>query len=68
MTNTFDEAQGTFLVLANGEGQHCIWPSYAAVPAGWVSMREPSSRAEAIAYVERSWLDVRHRSLVELRP
>jgi MbtH protein len=68
MTSPFDDEQGTFLVLANDEGQHCIWPSFAAVPAGWVSMREPSSRAEAIAYVEKSWLDMRPRSLVELRP
>ena len=36
--NPFDDENGTFLVLANDEGQHCVWPEFAAVPDGCDSL------------------------------
>jgi MbtH protein len=35
VTNPFDDADGTFLVLINDERQHSLWPSFAAIPNGW---------------------------------
>jgi len=35
MTNPFENPEGRYLVLVNGEGQHSLWPSFCEVPAGW---------------------------------
>ncbi|MFB7938266.1 MbtH family protein, partial [Streptomyces sp. NPDC056049] len=33
--NPFDNAENPFHVVVNDEGQHSLWPAFAAVPAGW---------------------------------
>ena len=64
-TNPFDDEDGTFLVLANAEDQHSLWPVFAPVPDGWRIVNGESTRAEALAYVEANWTDLRPRSLRE---
>lgn len=59
MTNPFDDQDGTFLVLVNDEGQHCLWPAFAAVPAGWATALGESTRDAALSYVEQNWTDMR---------
>src|SRR3984885_5427461 len=34
-TNPFDDETGSFVVLVNDEDQHSLWPTFAALPAGW---------------------------------
>jgi MbtH protein len=63
MANPFDNEDGTFLVLVNDEGQHSLWPSFAAVPEGWRVVLDASDRATAVAYVETNWTDMRPLSL-----
>lgn len=65
VTNPFDDQDGTFLVLVNHEDQYSLWPAFADVPAGWRVALQESSRADALSYVERNWLDMRPRSLRE---
>ena len=65
MTNPFDDPDGTFLVLVNDEGQHSLWPAFAAVPAGWEVAHDRDTRDACLAYVEANWTDMRPRSLVE---
>ncbi|RZQ64699.1 MbtH family protein [Amycolatopsis suaedae] len=65
MSNPFDDADGTFLVLVNDEGQHSLWPEFAAVPAGWTTVFGPCPKQECLDYVEANWTDLRPRSLVE---
>lgn len=65
MTNPFDNVNGTFFVLVNDEGQHSLWPDFAAMPAGWQSVFGPSSRDECTSYVEDHWVDMRPQSLVD---
>ncbi len=65
MTNPFDDADGTFLVLVNDENQHSLWPAFRDVPAGWRVAQGGSSRAEALAYVEANWTDMRPQSLID---
>ena len=65
MTNPFDDADGTFLVLVNDEDQHSLWPAFAAVPAGWRTVSGPCSREAALAEVQARWTDLRPRSLRE---
>ncbi|MET8545792.1 MbtH family protein [Kitasatospora sp. NPDC004799] len=65
MSNPFDDADGTFLVLVNDEGQHSLWPAFAERPDGWTVTLPEGSREEALAYVEANWTDMRPRSLRE---
>lgn len=65
MTNPFDDENGTFYVLVNAEGQHSLWPTFAGVPDGWTVALDASARADALAYVEERWTDLRPRSLAE---
>ncbi|MFC8175978.1 MbtH family protein [Streptomyces sp. NPDC057242] len=62
--NPFDNAEGTFHVVVNDEGQHSLWPAFADVPGGWTSVHGPTGRAEALEYVTAHWTDIRPRSLV----
>ncbi|MEV7358648.1 MbtH family protein [Kitasatospora sp. NPDC059811] len=63
MANPFDREDGTFLVLVNAEGQHSLWPSFAAVPEGWSVTLEATDRATAVAHIEGNWTDMRPLSL-----
>lgn len=64
MTNPFDDTEGTFHVVVNAEGQHALWPAFAAVPEGWDSVWGTGTRADALAYVEENWTDIRPKSLI----
>jgi MbtH protein len=65
MGNPFDDEAGTFHVLVNEEGQHCLWPAFAQIPDGWNAVLSDASRAEALDHIERTWTDLRPRSLAE---
>jgi MbtH protein len=65
VTNPFDNPDGVFLVLVNDEGQHSLWPEFAAVPDGWQVTFGPDSRAACLEHVERNWTDLRPKSLIE---
>ncbi|GAA2487369.1 MbtH family protein [Streptomyces gobitricini] len=63
VSNPFDDQDGTFLVLVNGEGQHSLWPAFAQRPDGWTIALDESPRDAALAYVEENWTDMRPLSL-----
>jgi uncharacterized protein YbdZ (MbtH family) len=67
MTNPFDDAEGTFLVLVNLEAQHSLWPSFVEVPAGWTAVHGPGERAACLDYVRSHWTDLRPLSLRSAR-
>ncbi|MFJ9691144.1 MbtH family protein [Kitasatospora sp. NPDC101183] len=56
-TNPFD-ADGDFLALVNSQGQHSLWPAFAAVPAGWTVAHGPGARADALAWITAHWTDL----------
>ncbi|GIL25117.1 MbtH family protein [Actinocatenispora comari] len=62
-TNPFEDDDASYLVLANDEDQHSLWPAEIAVPDGWRIVLAASSRADCLAYVERNWTDLRPASL-----
>ncbi|QYN39146.1 MbtH family protein [Pseudonocardia sp. DSM 110487] len=64
-TNPFDDEDGEFYALINGEGQYSLWPTFAVIPAGWTAVYGPSPRKEALEHIETNWTDMRPRSLVE---
>jgi uncharacterized protein YbdZ (MbtH family) len=61
--NPFDDETGEFLVLRNDEGQHSLWPSFAAVPAGWESVFGVATREACVSYINENWTDIRPASL-----
>ncbi|GAA3003668.1 MbtH family protein [Streptosporangium longisporum] len=65
MTNPFDNDNGSFHVLVNDEGQHCLWPAFAEVPAGWNVVMADSGRRACLDYIEANWTDMRPASLVD---
>lgn len=64
MPNPFDNADAAFFVLVNDEGQHSLWPEFAAVPGGWTIVHGVDDRAACLEYVNTHWQDMRPRSLV----
>lgn len=64
MTNPFDDAEGSFYVLVNDEGQHSLWPTFADVPEGWSIAFGESDRQSCLDYVEEHWTDMRPKSLI----
>jgi len=64
-TNPFDDEDGRFFVVVNGEEQHSLWPAFAEVPAGWRVAFGEDTQAKCLEYVEQNWSDLRPRSLRE---
>lgn len=63
--NPFDDNNATFVVLANDENQHSLWPTFADTPSGWRVVFGEASRADCLEYVEQNWSDIRPKSLIE---
>ncbi|UKS24693.1 MbtH family protein [Paenibacillus sp. HWE-109] len=59
MSNPFEGADDTYLVLINEQGQYSLWPSFALVPAGWTTVFGQESRETCLAFVESNWTDMR---------
>ncbi|WP_302104895.1 MbtH family protein [Polycladomyces zharkentensis] len=66
MTNPFENADGTFFVLINDEGQYSLWPAFVQVPAGWTVVYGPESRQACLDYVDSKWTDMRPKSIRSL--
>ncbi|QEV16638.1 MbtH family protein [Streptomyces alboniger] len=62
MTNPFEDADGTYLVLVNDLRQHSLWPALSAVPAGWSAVHGPASRQACLDHVEAVWTDLRPKA------
>ncbi|MCZ0858868.1 MbtH family protein [Actinomyces israelii] len=63
-TNPFEDDNAIYHVLMNSEGQYSLWPAFSPVPEGWDQVLSDSSRADALAYVEKNWTDMRPNSLI----
>lgn len=63
-TNPFEDPEGRYVVLANDEGQHSLWPAHIPRPAGWETVRDEGSRQECAEYIEANWLDLRPKSVI----
>jgi MbtH protein len=51
VTNPFEDENAAYLVLGNAVGQHCLWPEFIAVPAGWQPVFGAADRATCLGYV-----------------
>lgn len=64
VTNPFEDPDGRYSVLINDEGQHSLWPTFAAVPNGWTVIFGEDGRQECLDFIEKSWTDMRPNSLI----
>jgi MbtH protein len=65
MTDPFEDENGTCVVLVNEQGQHSLWPVFAAVPAGWTVIHKEDTRQACLDFVNKNWIDMRPKSLIE---
>ncbi|QIS06349.1 MbtH family NRPS accessory protein [Nocardia brasiliensis] len=65
MNNPFDNDDAQFYVLVNADGEHSLWPIFAAVPGGWTIAYGAAARKACLHYVETHWTDMRPKSLIE---
>lgn len=63
--NYFDDPEGRFFALVNDEGQYSLWPSFAAVPAGWSVALAEADRQSALDFIDQNWTDLRPKSLIK---
>jgi MbtH protein len=59
LMNLFDDPDGTFLVLANDEEQHSLWPAQLDVPEGWRVVHGEDGRQACLDFIEKDWTDLR---------
>jgi len=64
MRTPFDDDTAEFYVLINDEGEHSLWPTFAAVPTDWQIAHGAASRDSCLEYVETHWLDMCPKSLI----
>jgi MbtH protein len=64
MTSPFEVPDDPYLVLANAEDQHCLWPAFADPPSSWRVAYGPAGRAACLEYISTQWTDIRPRSLL----
>jgi MbtH protein len=65
MTNPFEDNDAQYLIVVNDEGQHSLWPVFVDVPEGWNVVFGAASRQECLDYTEKSWVDMRPKSLIK---
>ncbi|MEU9837488.1 MbtH family protein [Streptosporangium sp. NPDC048047] len=63
MSNPFEDEDGRYLVLVNGEGQHSLWPVSIDVPDGWEVAHGEDDRQGCLDFVNAHWTDMRPRGL-----
>ncbi|MEV4135114.1 MbtH family protein [Dactylosporangium sp. NPDC049742] len=59
MTAPFEDPDGGYTVLVNGEGQYSLWPRFVAVPPGWLAAGPSGPRAACLVYVKEHWTGLR---------
>ncbi|MET8516361.1 GNAT family N-acetyltransferase [Streptomyces sp. NPDC005077] len=51
------------LVVANGEGQHSLWPHTLGMPSGWQATGFSGTEEDCLDHIAEVWTDMRPRSL-----
>ncbi|WP_433547512.1 amino acid adenylation domain-containing protein [Streptomyces sp. CA-294286] len=62
--NPFDDSDGRFLLVADAEGRHALWPEPLARPAGWRTVLA-GGRPECLARAAEVWHDLRPQRLLD---
>jgi MbtH protein len=57
-----EEAEGSYRVVVNVEGQYSIWPDFLPIPAGWTPTGFEGAKGDCLAHVDAVWSDMTPRS------
>lgn len=60
-----EEERDLYLALVNHEEQFSVWLNALPVPPGWTIAAGPVPHDECLAFIERTWTDMRPKSLRE---
>jgi MbtH protein len=52
-----------YSVVMNDEEQYSIWLADRELPLGWRSIGSAGTKAECLAYIKTTWVDMRPLSL-----
>jgi MbtH protein len=52
-----------WVVLINDDEQYSLWHALNEIPAGWRPVGPRGSKAQALAYIELHWTDMRPKRL-----
>ena len=63
MTDGGEQDNTIYRVVVNHEEQYSIWPSRKEVPLGWTDVGKSGSKAECLAHIKETWVDMRPLSL-----
>lgn len=55
----------TYAVVINDEEQYSIWPAHREIPNGWKAVGVSGPKAECLEYIEKTWVDMRPKSVRE---
>ena len=66
-SNPFDDPQGAFYILRNGQGQFSLWPQQCALPAGWDIVCQPQSQASCQQWLEAHWRTLTPANFTQLQ-
>jgi MbtH protein len=58
-----EDVETVYMVVVNHEEQYSIWPGDDKPPAGWTATGVRGTRAECLDHIDRTWTDMRPRSL-----
>lgn len=59
------ESEQAYVVVVNDEDQMSIWPADKETPRGWDHEGFRGPRERCLLHIERTWVDMRPRSLRE---
>lgn len=60
--DTFDEANGPFLVLINAQREYSLWPEHLETPGGWVIEFGPAAKNQCCQHIEQRWLSLQRKA------
>lgn len=63
MTNPFENANDTYVVLINDEGQYSLWPTFLDIPSGWDTVYGEECRQVCLDYINSRWIDMQPNSI-----
>jgi MbtH protein len=63
MSDGSNQAQMSYEVVINQEGQYSIWPANKIVPNGWSTVGTQDTKEACLAFISEVWTDMRPISL-----
>ncbi|WP_437888393.1 MbtH family protein [Phytobacter sp. V91] len=54
-SNPFDNTEGQFYILQNGQQQFSMWPEQCALPEGWQVVCAPASLQQCTDWLTQHW-------------